>query len=31
MDNLLVVEEELNCVEEKDSCGLQIGNIEVWG
>lgn len=26
MDYLIVLEEELSCVQEKDTCGLQIGN-----
>lgn len=31
MDYLMVLEEELSCVQEKDTWRLQIGNIEVWG
>lgn len=31
MGYLMVLEEELSCVQEKDTLGLQIGNTEVWG
>lgn len=30
MDYLMIPEEELSSVQEKDNLGLQIGNTEVW-